>query len=166
MSPLSRRSHFFAALLALVLGLATAGEPGILQIPTVGPRDTCPVCGMPVAPYPTWAATAVYADGHAHHFDGPKDFFKYLANISHFAPGHFRENITTLAVTDYYHSVPIDAQQAYYVVDSDVLGPMGKELVPFDSRQAAEEFLTDHHGSQILTFGEVTPLLLQQLDSY
>ncbi|MEW8383487.1 MAG: nitrous oxide reductase accessory protein NosL, partial [Candidatus Thiodiazotropha taylori] len=48
------------------------------ELPNPGPKDTCPVCGMFVAKYPEWIGTVLYKDGHAHHFDGAKDLFKYL----------------------------------------------------------------------------------------
>jgi len=35
------------------------------------------------------------------------------------------------------------------VTGSDVLGPMGEELVPIAGKQAAETFLRDHGGSGI-----------------
>jgi len=98
-----------------------------------GPRDLCPVCGMLVSKYPNWTAVALYRDGHAHYFDGPKDLFKYLNNLARFAPGHRAEDLATLYVTEFYGLTRIDARRAYYVVGSDVLGPMGNELLPLDA---------------------------------
>ena len=53
-------------------------------------------------------------------------------------------------MTDYYALEPIDGRTAFYVVGSDVFGPMGKELIPFAQRAQAEEFLKDHKGRAIL----------------
>ena len=64
--------------------------------------DLCPVCGMIVSKYPNWTATVVWKDGHAHHFDGAKDMFKFLHALPKYAPGHKREDITTIVVTDFY----------------------------------------------------------------
>jgi hypothetical protein len=36
---------------------------------------------MFVSRYPDWVATVLYQDDHAHHFDGPKDLFKYLQDL-------------------------------------------------------------------------------------
>ena len=41
----------------------------------------------------------------------------------------------------------IDGRSAHYVVGSDVTGPMGKELIPFATREAALEFSKDHGGT-------------------
>ncbi|NCA72604.1 MAG: nitrous oxide reductase accessory protein NosL [Sphingobacteriia bacterium] len=142
--------------------LASASEA--LDVPAPDARDTCPVCGMFVARYPEWIATVLYRDGHAHHFDGAKDLFKYLFDLAKWAPGHRAEDITTIAVTEYYGLTRIPARSAWYVIGSDVLGPMGHELIPLGSAEDAEEFMQDHAGQRILRFEEVTPPLLDALD--
>ena len=139
-----------------------AAEP--LNVPNPGPKDTCPVCGMFVAKYPEWVATVVYHDGHAHHFDGAKDMFKYLHDVPKYAKGHRAEDIATIAVTEYYGLTRIDAHDAYFVIGSDVLGPMGHELIPLANAKDAEEFMADHLGKRILRFRDVSDELIGQLD--
>lgn len=146
----------------LSLGFAARADP--LQLPVPGAKDTCPVCGMFVAKYPEWIATILYEDGHAHHFDGAKDLFKYLLNMPRWAPGHQAADITAMGVTEYYGLSRIAARDAWYVVGSDVLGPMGHELIPLAAREDAEEFMRDHTGTRILRFGDVTLDLLARLD--
>lgn len=149
----------------LLLASASPVTPAELgAVPGPGPRDTCPVCGMFVAKYPEWVATVLYLDGHAHHFDGAKDMFKYLLDLIKWAPGHRKEDIAAIRVTEYYGLTRVDAQNAYYVIRSDVLGPMGHELIPFQTREDAEEFMADHSGRRVLRFPEVTPSLLDALD--
>jgi nitrous oxide reductase accessory protein NosL len=119
---------------------------------------------MFVAKYPAWIATVVYRDGHAHHFDGAKDLFKYLFDLPRWAPGHRAEDMTAIAVTEYYGLSRIPAREAWYVIGSDVTGPMGHELVPLATEEDAKEFLRDHAGKRILRFDEVTPDLPGRLD--
>lgn len=162
-----RRRRFLMALAALtwLAGPAAAGpEPIMVRIPAPGPRDLCPVCGMVVSKYPNWVASVTWRNGHVHHFDGAKDMFKFLFQLSRYAPGHRREEISAIAVTEYYGLNRIDARQAFFVIGSDVLGPMGHELVPLASRADAEEFLRDHGGRRILTYAEVTADLPARLD--
>ena len=111
-----------------------------------------------------WIATALYRDGHAHHFDGAKDLFKYLHDLPRWAPGHQAADIASIGVTEYYGLTRIDARSAWYVIGSDVYGPMGHELVPMKTEEDAQEFLKDHSGTRILRFDAVTPALLQGLD--
>ena len=149
---------------ALFCTLVLSAHAQQLTVPNPGDRDTCPVCGMFVARYPEWVATVVYADGHAHHFDGAKDLFKYLLDLGRWAPGHRAEDIVTIAVTDYYAVQRIDARSAWYVIGSDMLGPMGHELIPHPTEGEAEEFRRDHKGARVLRYGDVTPDLLRRLD--
>jgi nitrous oxide reductase accessory protein NosL len=151
-------------LCALSLSLSFAGSAGALDLPDPQPTDTCPVCGMFVAKYRPWVATVLYRDGHAHHFDGAKDMFKYLLDLPKWAPDHQAEDIQRIGVTEYYGLTRIDAQQAYYVIGSDVRGPMGHELIPLESAADAAEFLQDHAGKRVLRFDQVDLELLHQLD--
>lgn len=151
------------ATLACVGQPARAGAPAV-QTPAPGPRDTCPVCGMFVQPYPMWTATVLFADGHADHFDGAKDFFKYWLDMPKYARGRARDAVKTIGVTDYYATERIEARAALYVAGSDVLGPMGHELVPQADAADAAEFMKDHKGRRILRFDEVTAALLKGLD--
>lgn len=148
-----------ALLLALWAGLAPAQV-----VVKPGAKDLCPVCGMLVSKYPNWAAVVQYKDGHAHFFDGAKDLFKYLHDLAKYAPGHRREDIAVIQVTDFYSLQRLDAKTAFYVVGSDVLGPMGHELVPLATRADAEDFLKDHKGKRILGFADVTRDLAAKLD--
>lgn len=152
--------RLLVALLSLWLGVACAQA-----IPKPGPKDLCPVCGMLVAKYPPWVATIVYKDGHAHHFDGAKDMFKFWFDPPKYAPGHSREQIASIWVTDYYNLQKIDAKTALYVIGSDVLGPMGHEFIPLATLADAEEFLKEHKGKRILRFDQVTKELPFLLDA-
>jgi nitrous oxide reductase accessory protein NosL len=153
------------SVLLAILFLFGGAQGDEVSVPKPGPKDTCPVCGMFVALYPEWIATALYRDGHAHHFDGAKDLFTYLLDLGRWAPGHRAENIATLAVTDYYGVTRIDARTAWYVIGSDTLGPMGHELIPLASREDAEGFMADHAGKRILRFEDVTKALIDDLNA-
>lgn len=145
----------------LWLPLAQAASPAV---PKPGAMDLCPVCGMLVAKYPNWVAVVLYKDGHAHFFDGAKDFFKFIAAPHKYDAKHSPDSIAVLSVTEFYGLTRIDARQAYYVTGSDVLGPMGHELVPLESEADARDFLKEHKGRRILRFDQVTPAIISGLD--
>jgi len=136
-----------------------------MAVPKPGSKDLCPVCGMIVAEYPNWVATVVWKDGRAQYFDGAKDFFKFLQAVPKYAPGRKREDIRSMLVTEFYNLQKIDAAKASYVIGSDVMGPMGHELVPLGNKADAEEFLKDHKGKRILRYDEVTPDIVNQVDA-
>lgn len=154
------RRQFLVLCLAFWASLALAQTP-----PKPGPKDLCPVCGMLVAKYPNWVATITWKDGHTHFFDGAKDMFKFLHDLSKYAPGHRKEDIAGIYVTDFYNLERIDARKAIFVTGSDVLGPMGHELVPLASQADADDFLKEHKGKKILPFDRVSPDVPGSLDT-
>ncbi|CUW41044.1 putative NosL family protein [Magnetospirillum sp. XM-1] len=156
--------RFFTTLLLCLFLLSARAQAGEVVVAPPGPNSVCPVCGMFVAKYPEWVAAAVFKDGHAHYFDGAKDLFKFMRDVGKFDPGHKAADIAIVAVTDYYGVRTIDARGAFFVVGSDVLGPMGHELVPLASRQDADEFMADHKGKRIVSFEQVGDEILKGLD--
>ena len=141
--------------------VAWSGEP-VPQKPDA--RAKCPVCGMFVARYPDWVAQVIFTDGSRDYFDGAKDMFKYLFELERYRPDQSEKTVAAVMVTEYYQMQTIDARQAYFVVGSDVYGPMGPELIPFNTRDDAQAFLDDHKGRRVLTYGQITPYVIRQLD--
>lgn len=129
-----------------------------------GLKDRCPVCGMFVVKYPDFIAEIIFRDGSYAVFDGAKDMFKYYFNLKKYDPGKKKADIDTIYVSDYYSLHFIDGQKAYYVLGSDVYGPMGRELIPFQKLSDAKEFKKDHKGKSILTFSEITDKIIKGID--
>ena len=128
------------------------------------PKDKCPVCGMFVAKYPDFLAQIIFKDSSYAMFDGAKDMFKYYLNMKTYNPSKKQSDIDSLYVTDYYSLKPIDGLKAYYVIGSNVNGPMGRELIPFEKESDAREFLKDHKGTTVLRFNQVTVTTLSAMD--
>lgn len=170
------RRHFTALAATLVWTAAlvsadgsrrpTTGAEGDEALPRIeaGKRAVCPVCGMFVAMHPEWLAQVVYEDGSEAFFDGPKDLFVYLLAPERYAAGKRGVEVTAVLVTSYYEGAATPARQAYYVLGSDVSGPMGAELVPHRTLEDAQEFARDHRGETIVRFDDVTQELLQDLE--
>jgi len=118
-------------------------------------KDKCPVCGMFLYKYPKWVSR-IYYGKKSFSFDGIKDMMKYYFSES--------KNPTLLLVQDYYSAQTIDATKAYFVIGSDVYGPMGNELIALKSEAYAKKFLLDHRGKKIVRFSEITPKLVEELD--
>jgi nitrous oxide reductase accessory protein NosL len=119
---------------------------------------------MFVAKYPDWIAEVRFADGGYAVFDGAKDLFKFLSAPGRYLPGRVAADVREIWVTDYYALRPVEGRAAFFVLGSEVLGPMGRELVPFASREEAEEFLRDHRGTSVLRFDDVNARVLEALD--
>ena len=159
---MNRCRYFLAAfVLTLLQGAwfpAWAGPP----VDEVGKEERCTVCGMFVAKYATWITQIQLSDGKVEFFDGVKDMLVYYFNPQVYG-GPAPEEFTDIWVKDYYTLNWLAARQAFYVVGSDVKGPMGPEFIPFSSRGAAETFLKDHQGERIIIFDEITSELVESM---
>jgi len=128
------------------------------------PQDKCPVCGMYVAKFPDWTTSIRYTDGAQRFFDGAKDLFTAYHNPARYAPRKAAAVVASVTVKDYYSLKGIDGRRAFFVLGSDVFGPMGKELIPFASEADARAFMKDHRGNRLLRFKDVTPQILKTLE--
>ena len=124
-------------------------------------KAKCPVCGMFVSKYPKWAARIKY-DGKNYYFDGVKDMMKYYIFDGDFP--YDRTSISEITVSDYYTLEEIPAKEAVYVLDSDIFGPMGRELIPFKSKKSAKAFMDDHNGKAMVLFDDITDKMVMALD--
>ena len=131
---------------------------------TVTKKDRCPVCGMFVHPYQKWITQIQFEDRSHHSFDGMKCMCRFFINPKKYDATKKKEDIKLILVRDYYTLKFIRHDTAFYVVGSDVFGPMGHELLPFGSEKNAGTFLADHNGLKILRFNEINSELLDKLD--
>lgn len=130
--------------------------------------EKCPVCGMFAYKYPKWAARMNYVENGkaiSHVFDGVKDMLKFYHNPSKWG-NYTKQNdeSLTLLVSDYYTQAVLDGKKAFYVVGSDVMGPMGREFIPFSSLKSAQTFMKDHKGKQVIEFSHITENLVYAQD--
>ena len=160
--PTAAKIMFGLALFILLFSMdrSYADEPTV----TIKKNDRCPVCGMFVYKYPKWVAQIIFKDGTSYFYDGAKDMFKHIFDTAKYTAGKKAEDIKAIYVTDYYEVELVDAKSAFYVLGSDVLGPMGHELLPFKDQESAQEFLEDHKGKSIIRFQDVTPAIIESLD--
>jgi nitrous oxide reductase accessory protein NosL len=119
---------------------------------------------MFVAGYQDFLAAVTFRDDAISYFDGPKDMFRFLFDPAKYLPGRLRSDVSAVWVTDYYSLNLIDGSNAFYVRGSDILGPMGSELIPFAKEEEAKEFMKDHKGEALLRFEEITPDVIKTLD--
>jgi len=158
------KDFFRLAVLTLSLTLVVGVYGGERKPDKPSSKDKCPVCGMFVAKYPDFLAEILFKDGSVLFFDGTKDMFKCYLDLKKYHPSKKQSDLEALFVNDYYGLTPVDGFKAFYVIGSDILGPMGRELIPFEKEADAKEFMKDHRGKSILRFGDVTVSILKELD--
>jgi nitrous oxide reductase accessory protein NosL len=110
-------------------------------------RTRCALCGMNVSATSRWRAGARAEDGATLAFDTPKCLFRYRDQ---------RGPVRDAWVIEYYAQERRGVERLFYVLGSDVEGPMGRDLVPIEGRENAERFSRDHHGQRVLAYDEVT----------
>lgn len=117
----------------------------------------CARCGMRVDLAPEFRAGATDRDGREVAFDAPKCLFRWMKSPA-------GEGARDPWVTEYYGQSRQPVDEVVFVVGSDVVGPMGHDLVPVGDRDAADRFLGDHDGDRIVDPGDVDAALLDALD--
>jgi nitrous oxide reductase accessory protein NosL len=116
---------------------------------------------MFVAKYPVWVTQLHLRDGKVLFFDGVKDLMVFYRSPEKYSAQG--KDITEVWVKDYYTLEWLDGRKAFYVIGSDVYGPMGHEFIPFAGAEEAENFKKDHKGTQIIPFDGITPTLLETM---
>jgi nitrous oxide reductase accessory protein NosL len=127
-----------------------------------GPKDHCPVCGMFPARAPKFAAAVELHKGRAFYFcTNSCLLISWRKNWQHL--GVIPEAVEQMLVRDYFSGAVLDAQKAWWVAGSDVIGPMGPALVTLQSQKAVEAFKKRHGGRFVFQLHEVDDLLWQNI---
>lgn len=149
----------FAALRVLIVLLTVALTVALGSGCGGKPRTRCERCGMFTDANPRWAAGAVAAGGRKVSFDAPRCMFAWLqdaAGIGAEAPW----------ITEYYTQRKHPAAFVWYVVGSDLAGPMGPDLVPIGDEAGARRFRVEHDGRAVLRFDAIDAAVLARLDAH
>lgn len=164
-----------AMLLSMVTACATSGEKtaekssavetaqATLPEPMVIPESiTCGKCGMYPARYPQWQSQIIFTDGTMTPFDGCKCMFNFMNGMGKFDKAHTRNDVAVTWVKDFSSGKWINGEDAHYVVGSEKMGPMGKELIPFTDHMEAMQFQKEQGGT-MMKYAEITPEVLKSL---
>lgn len=160
-----RRRDFIRRILAALsmtgcCGALLMGSPMVSPaagFPKPSRKDRCPVCGMFVYKYPNWTAGFVFRSGAAYFHCCPKCMLHNLNNIPTYQPGRGRADLKLVWVTEYYTTKRMDAHDVVFVVGTNLVGPMGLDLIPVKGRAAAGNLQRDYNGGLILTLDQITP---------
>lgn len=142
---------FCGVILSIIVALSAVADP----VSNVDKKERCPVCGMFVFKYQPWITQIVLSDGQVVMFDGAKDMLAFFFEPRKYGIGKGVET-REIWVKDYYTQDWKDGKECFYVIGSDVYGPMGHEFIPFDSVEAADNFVKDHHGKRIVKFDDIS----------
>jgi copper chaperone NosL len=171
--------RIFTVAISLILvtgvGCATSGNKTVEQStatesaqtstpqPMVIPQDvSCGKCGMYPAKYPRWQSQIIFKDGSMTPFDGCKCMFNFMSAMDNYDKAHSMDDVAAVLVKDFNTGKWINGADARFVVGSNMMGPMGKELIPF-ADQAAAMKLHNEQGGNMMGYAEITPEVLKSL---
>jgi len=83
-------------------------------------------------------------------------------HVSKYQPGEARETVRQVWVTEYYTTKQMDARDVFFVVGTNLMGPMGLDLIPVQGKPAAENLKRDYTGELILTIDQITPEIVDR----
>ena len=141
-----------AIVLCVLLSTILPANSSALEPMQPETKDRCAVCGMKVTPFPNWVAAVSFKDGSHYFFDGPKDMFNFLFDLQQYRPNATQADIAEVQVTEYYTVQRRDAREVFFVTGSDVMGPMGNELVPVAGEEALKTFIQDHGQTEVMRY--------------
>lgn len=164
MQRLFRRHHLGYLLSLPLLALLCFGATGAraetqaneaYPVQTIAPDQGCAACGMYPAQYPQWQTQVIFKDKSMVAFDGGKCMFRFLLDMARFDAHHTAADVAMVWVKDFNDGTWVDGTKACYVVGSNVLGPMGKELIPFATEEAARKF-QQRNGGALDPYAKIT----------
>ena len=122
-------------------------------------KDVCTVCGMPPAKHPRHNCQILAMDDSTLHFCSTQ----CMVNFNTEQSKYMKEPVKTKMawVTLYSDGMYESAVGSYYVVGSQINGPMGMEAIPFKFKNNAEEFVRVN-GGKIVSFQELMPTLIMK----
>lgn len=125
----------------------------------------CAMCGMDLSPRPSWVGEVELPDGSLRFGCSVRCTLGMSMHAPEFL-GVESGALKRVEVPDYLHpGAMLPANEAWFVVDSDVRGPMGAELVPVAS-EADARVVVQRHGGRVVRRADVTTALLQNLHDH
>lgn len=116
----------------------------------VSPGDRCPVCGMTVSKYPKFNCAIQLKNTATYYFCATGCMVRSWMHPEIYL-GTARDMLERPIVREYFSGRQMDARDIIFVYGSDVIGPMGKALVPVLDERYLKVFKKRHGGkTQVL----------------
>lgn len=123
--------------------------------------DRCPMCAMRVADHPDWVGAIELEGGATFYACSVRCTLATSMNTDKFL-GVPKTQVKRVRVPQYLEKgKTLDAETAWYVIDSDVRGPMGLALVPAASQEEANVIVGRHKGRALPRADVTMPVLME-----
>ena len=135
-----------------ISGLKPLDENGHMQISA---QDRCPVCAMKVSAHKKFAGAIQLTGGQTFYFCGTGCMIRSWIHPEIFLNAS-KADLNKSVVQDYFSGRQVDGQAVYWVAGSDVVGPMGRALVPIMDEGQVAVFNKRHGGKAVFRLSEMT----------
>ncbi len=120
---------------------------------------------LPLKKYPKWITEADLKSGKKAHFVSVKSMMTVYYHQPYFQKHKLIDsNITKMFVQDFISGRKIDATKAVYLFGSNITGPHGDDLIPFENEESAKIFKLKNGGTKILKYEKLSKGLIRYLD--
>ena len=120
----------------------------------IGEGDRCPVCAMRVTRHRRFVSAIELDDRRVYYFCGTGCMIKSWLHPEVFL-GANKAALRRAVTREYFGGRQIDAASARWVAGSDVVGPMGRALVPLRDDADVAVFRRRHGGDVVFTLDEL-----------
>ena len=130
-------------------------------------KDTsCEIRKIKLYQNPIWASKIEFKNGKNAFFCSPKSMFEFYFNEEKWKifERESQSDFTNILITDYKTSKIVDAKKAFFVYGSSKISPAGDDLVAFESKEDASNYLQNNNGKRIFSFSEVKNSLIRLLN--
>jgi nitrous oxide reductase accessory protein NosL len=130
-------------------------------------KDTsCEIRKIKLYQNPIWASKIEFKNGKNAFFCSPKSMFEFYFNEEKWKIFEIesQSDFTNILITDYKTSKIVDAKKAFFVYGSSKISPAGDDLVAFESKEDASNYLQNNNGKRIFSFSEVKNSLIRLLN--
>lgn len=115
-------------------------------------KTRCAECGMYPARFPEHRSQIKTEDGNTKHFCSTHCLINFLSD-----PNHTPKSVWVSIPQEQSYEY---AMGLYYLVGSDIMGPMGKEALPYRNKAVAAT-AAQKHGGRVVQFSELNPKVVQ-----
>lgn len=127
------------------------------KITDPGTDERCSVCGMYPVRYPEFRSQLTTSNGQQLHFCSSQCLINFKANPKEYVKNAGK--IKSIWVTVYPDGGSEYAMGLYYLVGSSLMGPMGREALPYRNKSEALES-AKKNGGKVVRFKDLHPALL------
>ncbi len=113
----------------------------------------CPLCGMIPARYPQFHCQMVLQNGDYVAFDSAAGLLTFLLFPD--KTGLSSGEVESVYFKDYVTETWIHSDQTYFVIGSEIMGPMGIEFLAVDSQEKAQSLMNQEKGELTVSYNQI-----------